>query len=77
MEMFLQACKEEADLLNDSYVSLEHFLLAWSKTQTLPESIRSFFKHTNFNEKTIKSHMQTMRKGKGAKIKTLKGNTKS
>ena len=69
MEQFLQACKQEADQLGDSFISLEHFLLAWSNTPYLSESIRSFFTRTNFTENAIKAHMQTLRKGKGSQGK--------
>jgi len=69
MERFLQDAKKEATQLGDTFISLEHFLLAWANTPYLPESIKAFFKRTNFTDKTIKAHMQMMRKGKGAQTK--------
>jgi ATP-dependent Clp protease ATP-binding subunit ClpB len=69
MQQFLQECQKEADKLGDSYITLEHFLLAWARTGYLPDSIKSFFTRTNFTDATIKAHMQTMRKGKSAENK--------
>lgn len=69
MEEFLKICQEESVFLGDTYISLEHFLLAWSKTPSLGKSIHNFFEATKFNEKTIKIFMQTIRKGKKAKNK--------
>lgn len=69
MERFLQTCKQEAEQLGDSFISLEHFLLAWANTPYLSESIRAFFTRTDFTQKSIKAHMQALRKGKGAQGK--------
>jgi ATP-dependent Clp protease ATP-binding subunit ClpB len=73
MEAFLQTCKKEADKFGDSYISLEHFIIAWAITPYLPESVRTFFARSNFNENTIKQIMQKMRKGKGVKDKDAEG----
>ena len=69
LEKFLHACKDEAEKLGDTFLSLEHFLLEWANTSYLPESIRTFFKHSNFTTATVKAQMQTMRKGKAATTK--------
>ena len=69
MQTFLQTCKKEADKFGDAYISLEHFLIAWAITPSLPESVRTFFARNKFTEVTIKQIMQTMRKGKTAKDK--------
>ncbi|MCF7836089.1 MAG: AAA family ATPase [Candidatus Marinimicrobia bacterium] len=74
MEQFLQLCKTEADALHDTYISLEHFLLAWVKTPSLPKSIKALFEAAGFNEKTIKKQMESIRKGKGAQNKNAEGN---
>ncbi len=73
MQQFFQACKKEADKFGDTYISLEHFIISWAITPYLPESIRSFFARSNFNESTIKQIMQKMRKGKTAKDKGAEG----
>ncbi len=69
MEKFLQLCQTEATALGDQYISLEHFLLAWTTTHSLPEGIRSFFKEARFDSSVIKNHMQLIRKGKQADSK--------
>lgn len=69
MEQFLKACKEEADKLGDTFISLEHLLLAWANTPYLPESIRTFFARTNFTQNSLKTHMQNLRKGKNSQSK--------
>jgi len=69
MEKFLQMCEMEANALGDQFISLEHFLLAWTATPTLPETIRTFFKDAHFDSSVVKNHMQTLRKGKQANSK--------
>ena len=64
MQEFLALCQKEAADLKDEYISLEHFLLAWSSTQHLPSSIREFFKRLGFNRNAILNHMKEIRKGK-------------
>jgi ATP-dependent Clp protease ATP-binding subunit ClpB len=73
MQNLLQACKKEAEKLGDTYISLEHFLIEWTKTPYLPETVKTFFARTKFTEKTIKFIMQKMRKGKNAKDKNAEG----
>ena len=63
-ENFFKELKKEADALNDTYISLEHFLLGWATTPYLPASIQNFFKQYNFNHAAIVAHMKTLRKGK-------------
>ncbi len=69
MEQFLQLCQKEADAMGDQYITLEHFLVAWSTTRSLPESVRTFFARTQFTDTRIKEQMKKMRKGKGAQSK--------
>ncbi len=64
LESFITICKQEAEKLKDAYVSLEHFLLAFSETTYLPTSIRDFFKNSTFKRTNILAHMSTLRKGK-------------
>ncbi len=66
MEKFLQLCEKEANALGDQFISLEHFLLAWTATPTLPASIRTFFKEARFDGSVIKNNMHVLRKGKQA-----------
>ncbi len=69
MEQFFELCQKEAEKMGDQYITLEHFLLAWSTTHSLPESIRTFFARTQFTDTRIKERMKSMRKGKGAQTK--------
>lgn len=69
MEQFLDLCKKEAEKMGDQYITLEHFLLSWAITRSLPESIRTFFVRTQFTDTRIKEQMKKMRKGKGAQTK--------
>lgn len=64
MQSFINACQQEAQQLNDQFISLEHFLLQWTQTTYLPLSIHSFFKEHNFTKNTVLSLMTSMRKGK-------------
>lgn len=64
LDLFLQACEKEAQVLGDSYVTLEHLMLQWFETGYLPESIRRFFKDSGVRRETVLSHMTIIRKGK-------------
>ncbi len=69
LENFLKDCQKEAELLGDTYVSLEHFLIEWCETSYLPAAITQFFKRSGVTRQAILSHMQTIRKGKTVKEK--------
>jgi len=69
MQTFLRECKQEAEHLNDAFISLEHFLLTWSSTEYLPVSIKEFFKQNNISHKRILEQMKQMRKGKKVESK--------
>lgn len=73
MQQFLQECNQEAQALKDSFISLEHFLLVWARTNLLPSSINTFFKTTQFSPDTLKAHMKTIRKGKNVESKNMEG----
>ncbi len=69
IQNFLDLCQQEAHDLKDTYISLEHFLLAWVSTSALPESIRTFFARSQFSKQSIIKQMQGMRKGKSVDAK--------
>lgn len=61
---FIQACIKQAQDLGDQYVSLESFLINWSTTSYLPQSIRDFFVQSRFTKQRILEHTNEIRKGK-------------
>lgn len=63
LESLFDHAKKEADALGDSYLSLEHILLALAE-EILPPKIQDFFKNNGFNKKALLTQMQTIRKGK-------------
>lgn len=63
MQSFLQLCKAEADKLKDTYISLEHIMLAFAQTEHLPQTIVTFFKQHTFNATKILAYMKELRKG--------------
>lgn len=71
MEQFFELCQKEAAAMGDQYITLEHFILAWSSTRGLPESIRTFFARSQFTDARIKEQMKKMRKGKTAQSKNM------
>jgi len=73
MQDFLQKIQQEADKLGDPFVSLEHFMLEWSVTPHLPQSIHDFFKVSQFTKERILSHMDAIRQGKKADTKGAEG----
>ena len=64
LQKFFDACQQEADILGDAFISLEHFLIVWSNTTTMPDTISAFFKHNKFNRSIILELMNKLRKGK-------------
>ncbi len=64
MDEFLRGCLQQANQLGDQYVSLESFLLQWSKTEHLPTSIRALFRQNKFTHDVILAHIKKLRKGK-------------
>lgn len=64
LQKFFDTCKKEANALGDEFISLEHFLIAWTNSNTLPDSISAFFKAHNFNTTVILELMNKLRKGK-------------
>ncbi len=66
---FFKQCEQEAEKLGDAYISLEHFLLAFSTTSHLSQAIRDLFKNYNFTHKHIVEQMKTLRKGKKVESK--------
>lgn len=70
MQQFLILCEAQSKKLDDTYISLEHIMLAWAQTEDLPEKIRVFFKKYNFNQAALTHYMQEMRKGKKVDTKS-------
>lgn len=69
LDDFFKECKKEADILGDSYISLEHVMLEFSRTKYLSQNIQKFFKQKNFTVALIKEHINSLRKGKSVKEK--------
>ena len=63
-DQFFKELQQEAHALGDSFISLEHFLLCWATTQTLPSVIRDFFKAHKVTKSAILAHMKVLEKGK-------------
>lgn len=70
---YFNRCKKEADALGDTYISIEVMLLALAEESSLPAPIRDFFKNAGFTAKTVRAHIQTIRKGKSVKEKHAEG----
>ena len=64
LEQFLKSAEKESEQLGDTYISLEHILLALSTTKNLPNAIQEFFHKNNVTKNTILEHMKTLRKGR-------------
>ncbi len=64
MQDFLDSCKKSAEQMNDSFISLEQFLLQWSMTPHLPNPIQQFFTDHKFSKEKVLEHMFSLRKGK-------------
>ncbi|HZW60693.1 MAG TPA: AAA family ATPase [Candidatus Babeliales bacterium] len=68
LERFLALCKKEAEGLGDTYISLEHIMLAFTTTADLPSNVRSFLKEYHFIRETILKMIYELRKStKGSK----------
>lgn len=76
MQQLLAACKKEAATLGDSFISLEHILLALAQTNDLPSSIQTFFKQHDFSRNRILSYMKELRKGSTVDSKTAESSYK-
>lgn len=63
-QSFLEECQKNADQLGDQYISLEHFILAWSVKKYLPQSLHAFFNSRGLTHDAIKAYMNNLRKGK-------------
>ncbi len=64
MEDFFKSCETEAQSLGDDYISLEHILIAFTRTKHLPTSIKNFFERVKFTTKEVTAQMQKLRNGK-------------
>ena len=63
-QKFFALCKKEADALGDTYISLEHIMLALAATPDLPPNVRVLFAKHHFNHEKIVAYMATLRNGK-------------
>lgn len=61
---FLESCKQHAEQFNDTFISLEHFLLQWAITKSLPLSIKTLFQKHGYNKQAILNIIEILRKGK-------------
>lgn len=69
MQEFFNDLKKTADNLEDSYISLEAFIICWTTTKYLPEKIKAFFKAQGFTKDKILEQIKLIRKGKTVKEK--------
>lgn len=63
LDELFKIAKKEADELKDTYITLEHILLAFTLIK-LPTAVETYFKQQNFTRTTIKKQMELLRKGK-------------
>lgn len=70
LQSFIDACTQQAKKMGDTYISLEHFMLAWVTTNTLPNDIRTFLQNNGLTQSAITAHMQVLRKGKTVNSKS-------
>lgn len=70
LQSFIDTCMQQAKNLGDQYISLEHFMLAWATTQSLPSDISTFLKNNGFTQSSITAYMQLLRKGKTVNSKS-------
>ena len=68
-QQLVSSAEEISRKMGDSYVTLEHFLLAFCTTQVLPASIRNLLKQQGIDETNIRSRLQEIRKGRSVNEK--------
>ncbi|MFA6262849.1 MAG: AAA family ATPase [Candidatus Babeliales bacterium] len=66
LHTFFAECAKEAQALGDQFISLDAFLLALAKTQTLPYTVTEFLKKS-FPYAAVHSWIQQIRKGETVK----------
>lgn len=64
LERLFLTAEEEAKQLGDSYISLEHILLAFTKPGILPTTISNTLSQTEISHAGLLEKMRAMRKGK-------------
>jgi ATP-dependent Clp protease ATP-binding subunit ClpB len=74
LENYMESAWQEAEKLQDAFISLEHLLLTFSTTTTLPAKIREFFSAHAFTKQRITEHMKIVRKGKTVQEKNAEKN---
>lgn len=70
LQSFFDACTQEAKKFGDHYISLEHFMLAWATTNSLPSEVSTFLKNNGFTQSSITAYMHLLRKGKTVNSKS-------
>lgn len=63
LDELFKTAQKEAESLKDTYISLEHILLAFT-TSKLPTAVDAYLQQHNFTRTTIKKQMDLLRKGK-------------
>ena len=66
MQQFIDKCQNEAQTMGDKYISLEHFLLQWATTPSLPESIKTFLRNHAFTHDAVRMLHATNTKRKNS-----------
>lgn len=67
LQKFLSECQNEAKELNDSFISIDDALLAFSKTKTLPDQFKTFLQEKGFIADKVKQWIHSLRKGEPVK----------
>jgi len=67
LQKFLSECEKIAQSLNDEFISLDVCMLAFAKTDGLPENITEFFKQNNFIYEKVLKWVENLRQGESVK----------
>lgn len=70
MQDFINSCKNDAQKLGDTYISVEVIVLQWASTQHLPQSIRNFLRQNACTRDAILSRISAIRKGSTVREKS-------
>ncbi|MBP9764900.1 AAA family ATPase [Candidatus Babeliales bacterium] len=63
-EQFLNHCLQEAQKMDDAFISLEHLLLQFAMTKTLPTAITDYLKEHQYTHGAVLNLLNSLRKGK-------------
>lgn len=67
LQEVLQICREESKKLGDEFISIDVAVLAFTKAQYLPSSLKELFAEGHFDYKTITLWLKELRKGESVK----------